>query len=1583
MEKVRKIMWRSAVVCLILVLLLPGGEVLWAEEPDKPEVQAEGKMKEETEAEIHQDPVRDMQKLSEQEEIKLEQVLGIPGIMDSLFPALYVLKDQENKLLDQLSDQEKQWLYDLLKYRFFYDIKNWNKAKETVIDEKNLESHAVVWCRWSKSLYVQKREENKESEKKLLQWIMAWYEADKGEKETEENKSEWSDIKEYEAFLQSQMQEDYDFWCEKLEACSQSINEQECLSELFEELTKRYLAKDDSIKEETEPEAGESSGGQEEEDDTADEDITENNESIEPETKNEEPSEEEGNISSEEVQNQSRIIAAIPGYESGKKEPFQIIQMTREEKKELKEKEELKVLTDPGGEITSIMVRWITEEDFLGTDKEEYSFTLKTEEDCVWSQPLKADYDEGRIIRKIVITDLEKEKKETEKEKKKEEVPKATLGMKIKEAIFPKMETPQATSVKAAGTGSWDAVNFTQMKTIFESYAQGYQIINVHIRGNISFREKLTVPAGKTINIISLGPSGSVNLTRAKGFTQSFFQIEKTGKLAVNKNTGGNMAGDLVLNGGAGSGYTSNGPIIINDGLCDIAPKTIVMRNKNIDKSLFGGGIYNNGTVTMDGAEFSNNASFHGGAIFNTAASEMTVKNSVISKNSTYVPSDYNEKEFEREKLFKHPNGGAIFNLGVLKISVSRIQNNTSRTKGGGILNYQENEKQKGRLEISGKDGKTIVSGNSSQWEGGGIYNCGGMKISDSSVNNNQCAKEGGGGILTDYNGRAEIINCTVSDNKAGGSGGGIFNWIGAKVTIRKCTVKGNQCDGSGGAGILIWENSVTSIQETTITENSTPHLGAGVLLYRAALTLSDGQISKNTAGEDAGGILVTAEASMTISGGTINGNTASNKAGGVYVTGSSKLKVTGGEITGNQADYGGGIFYDGAEASVSKGNIAQNTARQYGGGIYTAGKLQMGSQAVVEDNKAQKNSGGGIYVTEKAELTMDGTIIRRNTAAASGGGIHSYKGNIHMKKGSIANNTASQNGGGISANGGNVTFEGTAVNSNKAEKSGGGIADYGQASVVLRSAKVSGNSALNGKGIYVDAALTMSGLTQIAENNDVYLAAKRYVTIDEQMTLASGKAAVFTPDQYKLGRKIAEITYGKKLGSMEYIRADKSEKFGLTKKDNYILRAGDYQAKEALTKANEIVISCQFDITYQKNLDAEVKNIPLAGKKYWHESTVISEKSPSCSTAKFLGWSTKNDSSSAEIKPGTIYKDNKNLTLYAIWNTAPVITPGPPLEYWEGEVVTKGMLLEGVKAADKEDQKMGKELKIRIVKIEYADGRLKDGKKQPGEVKIWGQDMDEKELLDTWQMELDQADSPVIHTVTYAVKDSQGLQSEAKRQVKVKYNEFPHIKCEDRYFTLDEAKNGAVKEDVLLKDAMVQGIVDVTDDNNDILDPEHPIKNKIELIGFDETEFTEFIDSGYIKLSYAAEDSLGKQTVKEFTVYICKDGEAPEDVPSRYVRFINQKNYQKNLEKALDGLSNDELAKSQSNGGLRLDSYWYRKDEYRNILSSTLEEPKTKERYLFSREMTKNVKAYIEENGIGNTKRTDALSDFCARFLQ
>ena len=62
---------------------------------------------------------------------------------------------------------------------------------------------------------------------------------------------------------------------------------------------------------------------------------------------------------------------------------------------------------------------------------------------------------------------------------------------------------------------------------------------------------------------------------------------------------------------------------------------------------------------------------------------------------------------------------------------------------------------------------------------------------------------------------------------------------------------------------------------------------------------------------------------------------------------------------------------------------------------------------------------------------------------------------------------------------------------------------------------------------------------------------------------------------------------------------------------------------------------------------------------------------------------------------------------------------------------------------------------------------------------------MSKEELLDTWFLQLDKKDSPVTHKVVYQVKDSIGNITEESCKVKIKYNEFPVIEAQDRYFTL------------------------------------------------------------------------------------------------------------------------------------------------------------------------------------------------------
>ena len=82
------------------------------------------------------------------------------------------------------------------------------------------------------------------------------------------------------------------------------------------------------------------------------------------------------------------------------------------------------------------------------------------------------------------------------------------------------------------------------------------------------------------------------------------------------------------------------------------------------------------------------------------------------------------------------------------------------------------------------------------------------------------------------------------------------------------------------------------------------------------------------------------------------------------------------------------------------------------------------------------------------------------------------------------------------------------------------------------------------------------------------------------------------------------------------------------------------------------------------------------------------------------------------------------------------------------------------------------------------------------------------------------------------------------------------------------------------------------------------------------------------------------------------------------------------------DYLINDsELAKINSNGGLRVGCNWYSKDEYKSEITKTFDKT-SGTTYKFSHEDVKKIQDYINTNGIGNTKKADSLSTFYQKFL-
>jgi hypothetical protein len=310
-----------------------------------------------------------------------------------------------------------------------------------------------------------------------------------------------------------------------------------------------------------------------------------------------------------------------------------------------------------------------------------------------------------------------------------------------------------------------------------------------------------------------------------------------------------------------------------------------------------GGGIYNNGTLTLKNCTVSNNRSKkgcyyliwygqnlgwgksdagHGGGIYNKGT--LSLFHCSVSNNTAEAGLFYHMV------YSSSGNGGGIYNEGTLYLSDCWLEEN--RIIGGGSC---------GSLGLYG--------------HGAGIFNSGTMNLSTCTITNNSTG-----------NGR-ETMESHITYGEPGGYGGGIFNQQG-KATLSYCTISYNKTgDGgsaeytaSGGSGGGIYNEATLIINNSDIVNNSTGNAGEGIF--------SSGW------GGFGGGIL-NAKGSATLTNCTISGNS----------TGEGSISSN--EPAG-EGGYGAGI-YNAAELSLKSctvscnvtGKGGDNTTGGPGGGIY------------------------------------------------------------------------------------------------------------------------------------------------------------------------------------------------------------------------------------------------------------------------------------------------------------------------------------------------------------------------------------------------------------------------------------------------------------------------------------------------------------------------------------------------------------------------------------------------------------------------------------------------------------------------
>lgn len=322
--------------------------------------------------------------------------------------------------------------------------------------------------------------------------------------------------------------------------------------------------------------------------------------------------------------------------------------------------------------------------------------------------------------------------------------------------------------------------------------------------------------------------------------------------------------GNITVTGGrtftSVTGDSDGAGILIDNGASVILSDCNITGNAVTDSDNKGGGIFNDGILTLTNCIVSNNSAGEGGGI-QTSYGLTTIFDSTITNNTV---SDFiGDRDISVGGGISHRGSGST------AIENSTISDNTAGSAGGGV-SMGDLSSDMGSLSIV----DSTISGNTAR-SGAGITS---RRAESATIENtvieNNIADFGGGVSVasgTDVD-AVEINNSIIRNNTAYGDGGGIY--ADNDLTVRNSTISGNRANSDGGgiksryAGVAIYDSVIDSnsaggngggiedvdiIRGTTISNNSADGDGGGIASGIGVII--DSTISGNTAGGDGGGI--------------------------------------------------------------------------------------------------------------------------------------------------------------------------------------------------------------------------------------------------------------------------------------------------------------------------------------------------------------------------------------------------------------------------------------------------------------------------------------------------------------------------------------------------------------------------------------------------------------------------------------------------------------------------------------------------------------------------------------------------------
>ena len=384
-----------------------------------------------------------------------------------------------------------------------------------------------------------------------------------------------------------------------------------------------------------------------------------------------------------------------------------------------------------------------------------------------------------------------------------------------------------------------------------------------------------------------------------------------------------------------------------------------------------------------------------------------------------------------------------------------------------------------------------------------------------------------------------EVSVGTLDGNKIGKS---IF-WMSGDAA--KLIIKGGKiCNSSKSAIYCDSSNSTVQIDGGYICGNSVKEIGGGAAISAekpTTININGGYIYNNTSHGNGGAITAKSGSTIHITGGCIFENTAS------FDSPASDGKTTYG--------FGGAIYSEGANVTVSGGYIFSNSAKTNaeggGGAIYAQGGSVALNGGYLFDNSANGGYGGAVYMKDGALTVSDSAVLAGNrsvkeggiagtgTLDAGGGAVALFGSDVTIRGGYITGNESEKTGGGLycrelSA----VTMDGGYVTNNKAQNfgcdahinmdGGGGIRLEDNSKLALNGGYITGNMACSGAGICVtgkssDALLTMNGGYICANRNEVNCGKAEHQKEGAGISIRESEATVHITRGYINNNSIAQ----------------------------------------------------------------------------------------------------------------------------------------------------------------------------------------------------------------------------------------------------------------------------------------------------------------------------------------------------------------------------------------------------------------------------------------------------------------------------